>query len=133
MEQALNSSSAIDDYIAGYPENIQALLKTMRATIRAAAPEAREKISYQMPAFVLDGNLVYFAGWKTHIGFYPGASVEPFKDELAGYKVDKGTIRFALDRPLPVDLISRIVKFRVAQNRERAAARVLGKAGKKTD
>ncbi|MBN9387236.1 MAG: DUF1801 domain-containing protein [Chloroflexi bacterium] len=127
MEKTAEGSQLIDEYIATYPENIQVLLKALRETIRAAAPEAKEKISYQMPAFALDGNLVYFAGWKNHIGFYPGGSVEPFKDDLAGYEVDKGTIRFALDQSLPEELIKRIVKFRVAQNRERAAAKAAKK------
>jgi len=127
VEKTAEGSQLIDEYIATYPENIQVLLKALRETIRAAAPEAKEKISYQMPAFALDGNLVYFAGWKNHIGFYPGGSVEPFKDDLAGYEVDKGTIRFALDQSLPEELIKRIVKFRVAQNRERAAAKAAKK------
>jgi uncharacterized protein YdhG (YjbR/CyaY superfamily) len=127
VEKTGEGSRLIDEYIAAYPENVQVLLKALRETIRAAAPAATEKISYQMPAFALDGNLVYFGGWKNHVGFYPGGSVEPFKDDLAGYVVDKGTIRFALDRPLPVALITRIVKFRVDQNRERAAAKAARK------
>ena len=131
MDKTDDSSRLIDMYIEGCPENTRPLLRTLRETIRAAAPEAVEKVSYQMPAFALEGNLVYYAAWKTHIGFYPGGSVEPFKDDLAGYKVNKGTIRFELDRPLPVDLIERIVRYRVAQNRERAAARAAAKAAKK--
>lgn len=131
MDKKDEGARLIDEYIAGYPENTRALLTTLRETIRAAAPDAKEKISYQMPAFALEGNLVYFAGWKNHVGFYPGGSVEPFKEELAGYEIDKGTIRFGLDRPLPLELIKRIVEFRAAQNRERAAARAARKAAKK--
>lgn len=127
MRKTGEGSRLIDEYIAAYPANVQVLLKALREAIRAAAPEATEKISYQMPTFALDGNLVYFAGWKNHVGFYPGGSVEPFKDDLAGYAVDKGTIRFGLDRPLPVDLIRRIVEFRAAQNRERAATKAAKK------
>lgn len=127
MEKTNEGSKLIDEYIATYPENVQTLLKQMRETIRAAAPGAKEKISYQMPAFALEGNLVYFGGWKNHIGFYPAGYIEPFQAELAGYEVDKGTIRFALDRPLPVDLITKIVKLRVEQNREKAVAKATQK------
>lgn len=113
----------IDEYIALYPEPIQAILTQLRATIKAAAPDATEKIAYQMPAFVLKGNLVYFAVWKKHIGFYPasGAVFEVFKDQLAGYKGTSGSVHFPLDKPMPLDLIREIVEFRVVEDLERAA------------
>jgi len=114
---------SIDEYIATFPEEIQAVLQELRATIKAAAPQAKEKISYQMPAYAQEGNLVYFAVWKNHIGFYPGSSaaLEPFKDELAVYDSTKGSIHFPLDKPLPVELIRKIVERRVAENLEKAA------------
>ncbi len=115
---------SIDEYIATFPEDIQAVLQEMRATIKAAAPEATEKISYQMPTFFLKGNLVYFAAHKNHIGFYPAPrGIEAFKDELSKYKGSKGTVQFPFDEPLPVDLITRIVKFRAAENLEKAASK----------
>jgi uncharacterized protein YdhG (YjbR/CyaY superfamily) len=114
----------IDEYIARFPPEIQRLLTNIRVTVRAAAPEAQETISYQMPAFALNGILVYFAAFKNHIGFFPtGAGVEAFKDELAAYATSKGTVRFPLDKPIPFDLISRIVTLRVKQNQERAQAK----------
>jgi uncharacterized protein YdhG (YjbR/CyaY superfamily) len=113
--------SSIDEYIATFPESIQKILQELRATIKAAAPEATEKISYQMPTFYLKGNLVHFAAFKKHIGFYPAPrGIEAFKDELSEYEGSKGTVRFPIDKPLPLELISRIVKFRVAENLENA-------------
>jgi uncharacterized protein YdhG (YjbR/CyaY superfamily) len=107
----------IDEYIANFPVHIQEKLNELRAIIKKAAPEAEEKISYQMPAFTLKGILVYFAGYTNHIGFYPTSSgVETFKDELAGFKSSKGTIQFPIDKPLPADLITRIVIFRSKEN-----------------
>jgi uncharacterized protein YdhG (YjbR/CyaY superfamily) len=107
----------IDEYIAAFPPNIQALLQQIRATIREAAPDSEETISYQMPAFKQNGVLVYFAAFKNHIGFFPTAQgVEAFKDKLAGYKTSKGTIQFPLDQQLPFDLIAEIVRFRVKAN-----------------
>ena len=118
------SYHSIDEYIATFPEEIQAILHDIRATIRAAAPEAEERISYQIPTFFLKSNLVHFAAFKRHIGFYPTPSgIEQFKDELSRYKGAKGTVQFPLDQPMPLDLISRIVKFRVRENLERAKAR----------
>lgn len=115
---------SIDEYIATFPEEVQAILQEMRATIQAAAPEATEKISYQMPTFFLKGNLVYFGAHKNHIGFYPAPrGIEAFKDELSKYKGSKGTVQFPFDEPLPVDLIRRIVKFRAAENLEKAEAK----------
>jgi uncharacterized protein YdhG (YjbR/CyaY superfamily) len=113
-----------DEYIAGFPPDIQAILQKVRTTIRNAAPGAKETISYQMPTFVLEGNLVHFAAFKSHIGLYPTPSgTETFREELSAYETGKGSIRFPLDKPIPYDLISRIVKFRVEENLQRAAAR----------
>lgn len=113
--------SNIDDYIATFPEDIQGLLQQMRQTIQSAAPSATEKISYQMPTFAQQGNLVHFAAWKKHIGFYPVSSgIEAFADELSAYDFSKGPVRFPLDQPLPLDLVRRIVEFRVAENIEKA-------------
>jgi uncharacterized protein YdhG (YjbR/CyaY superfamily) len=93
--------TSIDEYIATFPEDVQKILEALRATIKAAAPEAEEKISYQMPTFALKGNLVHFAAYKNHIGFYPAPrGIEAFKDELANYEGAKGTVRFPLDKPL---------------------------------
>lgn len=111
----------IDEYIAGFSLPIQSLLEKLRATIKEAAPGATEKLSYRMPAFDQNGILVYFAAYKNHIGFYPTSSpVFKFRDELAGYEFSKGAIRFPIDKPLPLDLISRIVKFRLKENLEKA-------------
>jgi len=107
----------IDEYISMFPDNIQELLKEIRATIKEAAPEAEEIISYQMPAYKFHGMLIYFAAFKNHIGLYPRVSgIETFKEELSVYKGAKGSVQFPLNKPLPLDLISRIVKFRVAEN-----------------
>ena len=110
--------STVDDYISSFPEEIQKILQNIRKTIRASAPKAVETISYQMPAFKLNGVLVYFAAQKKHIGFYPTASgVEKFQNELLGnYEFSKGAIRFPIDEPIPIELINRIVEFRVAEN-----------------
>jgi uncharacterized protein YdhG (YjbR/CyaY superfamily) len=114
----------IDEYIAGYPQDIRKTLEKIRETIRAAAPEAEEKISYQMPTFTLKGNLVHFAACKTHIGFYPTPSgIEQFRKELSVYDCAKGTVRFSLNKPVPLELISRIVQFRVTENLAKAAAK----------
>lgn len=113
-----------DEYIATFPEDVQAQLQAIRATIRAAAPDAEERISYAMPAFTLKGNLVYFAALKNHIGLYPMPSaIEAFQSELSPYISTKGALRFPIDQPLPMDLIRRIVKFRVAENLARAEAK----------
>jgi uncharacterized protein YdhG (YjbR/CyaY superfamily) len=118
MEQHKEGFSSIDEYIATFPEDIQALLEAVRATIKAAAPGAEERITYQMPTFVLNGHLVYFAAWKNHIGFYPGSSGvrEAFKDELSPYEGTKGSLRFPIGQPLPMELISKIVQYRVSEN-----------------
>jgi uncharacterized protein YdhG (YjbR/CyaY superfamily) len=107
----------IDEYIQTFPENIQLILEKMRQTIHNAAPEAVESISYRMPAFKLNGNLVFFAAAKNHIGFYPTASpIEAFKKELSSYKTSKGAIQFPLNTSVPWDLVGKIVKFRVREN-----------------
>ena len=114
----------IDDYIAGFPEDVQAILQTVRQTIKAAAPNAQETINYQMPTFTLNGNLVHFAAFKNHIGFYPTPTgIEQFKDELSVYKGAKGSVQFPLDKPMPYDLIRRIVVFRVEEAVAHAAAK----------
>ena len=116
--------SNIDEYIALFPANIQALLQELRAVIRAEVPEAVEKISYQMPTFYLHGNLVHFAAFKNHISLFPAPSgIEAFKDELAIYATSKGTIQFPLEKPIPFDLVRRIVRFRVQENTAKAQAK----------
>jgi uncharacterized protein YdhG (YjbR/CyaY superfamily) len=108
---------SIDEYIAHFPEDVQSALEKVRAAVKKAAPKAEETISYQMPAFKLNGILVYFAGWKNHIGFYPVPSaIKEFDKELSAYEGAKGSVKFPLDKPMPLDLISRIVKFRVKEN-----------------
>ena len=110
----------IDNYISGFPDETQVLLLKIRATIKNAAPEAGEKISYQIPTFTLNGNLVHFAAYKNHIGFYPGPSaVKEFEKDLSTFKVSKGTIQFQTGLPLPLNLITKIVKFRVMENLEK--------------
>ena len=114
----------IDEYIAGFPPDVQKILQQIRQTIHAAAPDAQETISYQMPTFTLHGNLVHFAAFKQHIGFYPVPSgIDAFKDELAVYKQGKGSVQFPLNQSIPYDLIHRIVLFRVQENQAKAAAK----------
>lgn len=109
--------TTIDDYIALYPPEIQHILTAIRATIRAAVPEAGEKIGYGIPTFTLHGNLVHFAAFKNHISFFPAPSgIQQFRAELSGYKLSKGTIQFPLDQPIPYDLIRRITLFRREEN-----------------
>jgi len=128
MDERKGSFSSIDEYIATFPEDRQALLEAVRATIKAAAPDAVELISYGMPAFAQHGNLVYFAGLKDHIGFYPTPSgIEAFQDELSKYRTTKGAVNFPVDQPLPLELISEVVRFRVAENLDKAAAKAAGK------
>ena len=109
--------ASVDEYIQTFPTEIRNLLEKLRRTIRIAAPDAEETISYQMPAFRQNGILVYFAAFKGHIGFYPTSSgIEAFKKELSVYKGGKGSVQFPLDKPLPYDLVARIVEFRVNEN-----------------
>ncbi len=117
-------TKTIDEYIAGSPKEIQSILKKVRATIQKAAPKAEETINYGIPTFTLNGNLVHFAGYKSHIGFYPTPSgIEKFKKELSAYDGAKGSVKFPLDKPIPYALITKIVKFRVQENLERAEAK----------
>lgn len=105
--------TSIDEYIACFPADVQKILKKIRATIRKAAPNAEETISYQIPTFKVNGYLIYFAGFKKHVSVYPAPrEAKEFKKELAGYEGRKGTVRFPLEKPIPYDLITRIVKFR---------------------
>jgi len=110
----------VDEYISGFPAETQNLLEKLRVTIKEAAPQANEVISYGMPAFKLNGMLVWFAAHSKHIGFYPGASgIEAFKKDLSGYKSSKGSVQFPFDKPIPYDLITSMVNFRVFENLER--------------
>ncbi len=124
LRTTIKEYRSIDEYIAGFPENVQIIVEELRQVIRDSAPGAEEAISYQMPVFKLKGNLVYFAAFKNHIGLYPTPTgTEQFKKELSVYEGGKGSIRFPLDKPIPYGLISRIVKFRVKENLEKAEAR----------
>ena len=121
----------VDEYIADRPKEVQLTLQKIREAIRKAAPQATEGIGYGMPAYKLHGVLVYFASYKTHIGFYPGAGgVEAFRKEIARYDTSKGTIQFPLDKPVPLGLISQIVKFRVKQNLEKEEMKKLAEKKK---
>jgi uncharacterized protein YdhG (YjbR/CyaY superfamily) len=117
-------TQTIDEYIAGFPQDVQVILEQIRAAIRAAAPDATEAIKYAMPTFVQHGNLVHFAAFKNHIGFYPAPSgIEAFKVDLAVYGQSKGTIRFLFGTPVPLELIARIVQFRLEENLRKVAAK----------
>jgi len=117
-----------DEYISAQPELVQPMLQQMRTLIRKAAPDAQEAISYGMPAFKQNGVLVFYAAWKSHLGFYPsGSGIADFETELRPYKTSKGAIQFPLDQPLPAELIAKIVKFRVAENAEKAALSAIAK------
>ena len=116
METRKTDPKDIDEYIASFPEDIQAILQKIRKTIRKAAPEATETIKYRMPTLTLNGNLVHFAAFEQHIGFYPTPSgIEKFKKEIAKYKNAKGSVQFPLDEPIPYELIGRITEFRVKE------------------
>ena len=124
MKTDQTAPKTIDEYIAAFPHDVQEILQEIRLTIRNAAPDAEETISYQMPTFTLKGNLVHFAAFKNHIGFYPTPTgIEQFKNELSAYKGAKGSVQFPLDKPIPFGLIGRIVTFRVNENLERAEAK----------
>jgi uncharacterized protein YdhG (YjbR/CyaY superfamily) len=113
-------TNTIDDYIADFPIEIQDILEKVRATIQKAAPEAAEAIKYAIPTFVLNGNLVHFAAFKNHIGFYPAPEgMEEFDKEFSAYKKGKGSVQFPLDRPIPLELIAKITAFRAKQNSEK--------------
>lgn len=117
------ATTTIDEYLAPFPPNVRTLLEKVRRAIRTAAPDADEAIKYRMPTFVLNGrNLVHFAGYTRHIGFYPTPSaIESFKKELARYPSAKGSVQFPLDQPIPYPLIGRITRFRVNETTQKAA------------
>ncbi len=120
-----------DSYIAVFPENTQKMLQQLRSIIKKAAPASAEVISYNMPAYKLNGILVYFAGYENHIGFYPTSlPIQVFKEKLTAYKTSKGAIQFSLDEQLPADLIKRIVKFRIEQTQQRLKKNVVKKTFK---
>ncbi|WP_214071967.1 DUF1801 domain-containing protein [Mucilaginibacter sp. dw_454] len=113
----MKQAKSIDEYIADFPEDVQAQLQTIRQTIHNAAPDATEDIKYGIPTFVLNGNLVHFGGYKKHIGFYPAPmGIEAFEAETAQYQAGRGTLQFPLDKPMPLELIEKVVKYRVEKN-----------------
>ena len=121
MEDNKITFESTDEYILTFPPEVQEILKTLRNVIKESAPDAEEKISYQMPTFALHGNLVHFAAFKNHIGFYPAPSgIDAFKHELSEYKGAKGSVQFPIKKPQPYELIRKIVKFRVTENIKRA-------------
>lgn len=118
----------IDAYIAGFPKDVQAVLQQLRTTVRQAAPAAEEAIKYAMPAFLLNGHLVLFAAFKKHIGFFPAPTGEAtFKKDLAGYTTGKGSVQFPLDQPMPLGLITKIVKYQIKKNAAKAKAKAIAK------
>lgn len=120
----MEKPATIDEYIAAFPYHVRELLQQVRGTIRKAAPGATEDIKYAMPTFVGNGNLVHFAAFKNHIGFYPAPTgMEAFTQELSGYKTGKGSVQFPIDQPLPLQLITKIVKLRVQEDAKRAIAK----------
>jgi uncharacterized protein YdhG (YjbR/CyaY superfamily) len=128
MRSMQAAARSIDKYIDGFPRDVRAILEKVRTTIRKAAPEAEETITYRIPTFRLKGNLVHFAAFKKHIGFFPTSTgIAKFKDELSCFKGGKGSVQFPFDQPIPYALITKIVKFRVNENLARAEAK-----GKKT-
>lgn len=131
MEGKQVKPGTVDEYIAGFPPEVRERLEAIRATVRAAAPGAGEKMSYRMPTFFLNGNLVHFAAFKDHIGFYPTPSgIEGFRDELSGYVGGKGSVRFPHDRPLPLELIAKMVRYRTAEAEAKAKAKAKAKTKK---
>ena len=124
MKEATAQPKDIDEYIARFPKDVQKMLEQVRAIIKEAAPDAEETIKYAMPTFTLNGNLVYLAAFKNHIGFYATPTGnEAFKKDLSGYKTGKGSVQFPLDKPMPLSLISKIVTFSVRQNLEKSIAK----------
>jgi uncharacterized protein YdhG (YjbR/CyaY superfamily) len=117
MEANKPSFASIDEYISQFSDDVQETLQSLRKVIKEAAPDAKEKISYQMPTFAMKRNLIHFAAYKNHIGFYPGASgIAAFKEELSGYKGAKGSVQFPINKLLPYELISKIVQYRVEED-----------------
>jgi uncharacterized protein YdhG (YjbR/CyaY superfamily) len=124
MKTATTPPKNIDEYIAGFPKDVQDILQKIRGIIKKAAPDAEEAIKYQIPTFVLGGNIVHFAAFQKHIGFYPTPSgIEEFKDELSAYNSAKGSVQFPLDKPIPFNLIRKIAKFRAKEAREKVGAK----------
>ena len=131
MKTPRTDFKTIDEYIAEFPEDVRRKLSEVRSTVKKAAPDATEKISYRMPGFDYNGSLVWFAAFKNHIGFYPTSSgISKFEGELKKYEYSKGAIQFPIDMPMPLRLIARIVKFRIAEN---AAKKLKGKKTKKSE
>lgn len=125
MKSGVGIPKSIDEYIAGFPEDIREVLSQLRDRIRKTAPDAQEIISYQMPAYKLNGILVYFAAMTRHIGFYPASSgIEKFQKELSPYKTGRGSVQFPLNQPLPLSLIAKIVSFRVTENKAKKETKV---------
>lgn len=123
MEKGKEMAISIDQYITEAPQEVQQKLRKLKAVIKAEVPQAEERIAYGMPTFSQEGNLVHFAAFKNHIGFFPAPSgIEKFKDELAKYKTSKGTVQFPLDEEIPMDLVREIVRFRLKENLAKAAA-----------
>lgn len=128
MKSKADPLKDVDTYISGFPKDTQKLLNQIRAIIIKAAPKAEEGIGYQMPAYNYFGALVYFAGYEKHIGFYPTASgIAVFQEEISAYKNSKGAVQFPLDKPLPVKLITAIVKYRAKENKEKAVLKAAKK------
>lgn len=124
----MNSADSIDNYIRSFPEDVQVLLQEVRITIQKAAPTATETIKYGIPTFVLNGNLVHFGGYKSHIGFYPGAAgIEAFHKEIASYHNSKGAVQFPINKAIPHALIQKIVRYRVEQNEQKLAKKIRNK------
>jgi len=124
MDATRKQFKTVDEYIDAFPEDVRAILNELRQTIKETAPEARETISYQMPTFTLNGNLVHFAAFKQHIGFYPTPTgIDAFKEDLSRYKGAKGSVQFPIDQPLPLPLIRRIVEYRVQENLKKKTKR----------
>lgn len=124
MKTDTTAANNIDEYIAAFPKDVQDILQKIRGIIKKAAPDAEEAIKYQIPTFVLNGNLVHFAAFQNHIGFYPTPSgIEEFKDELSVFKSAKGSVQFPLDSPVPFSLIKKIVNFRVKETRAKVASK----------
>jgi uncharacterized protein YdhG (YjbR/CyaY superfamily) len=131
MDTSNRQYKTIEEYISQFPEDVRTILYELRQTIREAAPDAEETINYQMPTFTLNGNLVHFAAFKNHIGFYPTPTgIDAFKKELSVYKGAKGSVQFPIDQPLPLALIRRIVEYRVEENKQRKTKKK--SAGKKS-
>lgn len=126
--KALKENNSVDGYISGFPKETQILLEQVRTAIREAAPDAEELISYQMPSYKYKGMLVHFAGYKSHVGFYPAPSgIKAFEKEISKYKNAKGSVQFPIDKPMPLALISKITKYRLKENKAIAAEKAKNK------